>query len=62
MAKGFNDALPLSTFHPVDEIKSIDDYNKLSSIYKELPKDPEDIYNGFSNISNELGLFTKKRR
>ena len=44
------------------EIKTIDDYNKLSSIYKELPKDPEDIYNGFTNISNELGLITKKRR
>jgi superfamily II DNA or RNA helicase len=44
------------------EIKTIDDYNKLSSIYKELPKDPEDIYNGFTNISNELGLIIKKRR
>ena len=44
------------------EIKTIDDYNKLSSIYKELPKDPEDFYNGFTNISNELGLFIKRRR
>lgn len=44
------------------EIKSIEDYNKLSSIYKELPKDPEDFYNGFTNISNELDLFNKRRR
>jgi len=27
LAKGFNDALPLSTFHPISELKSIDNLN-----------------------------------
>jgi predicted helicase len=44
------------------EVKSIDDYKKLLSIYNELPKDPEDFYNDFSNFSNELGLITKIKR
>jgi len=44
------------------EIKSIDDYNKYSMIYEELPKDPEDFYNDFTNISNELGFISNKKR
>ena len=44
------------------EIKSIEDYIIISSINKEFPKDPEDFYNDFSNISRELGLFIKRRR
>jgi len=43
------------------EVKSIKDYNDLSNIYKELPKDPEDFYNNFSNILNELGLLKARR-
>ncbi len=44
------------------QIKSIDDYNKLSIIFEELPKDPQDFYNDFSNISNELCLISNKKR
>ena len=43
-------------------IKTIEDYNKLSLIHIELPKDPEDFYNSFSNIANELQLFNNKKR
>jgi hypothetical protein len=39
------------------EVKTIEDYNRLSLIHKTLPKDPEDFYNAFSNIANELQLF-----
>ena len=45
-----------------NQIKTIEDYKRLSLIHIELPKDPEDFYNAFSNISNELQLFTKQRR
>jgi len=39
------------------EIKSIEDYRNLSStIYNELPRDPEDFYSNFTNIINELEL------
>jgi hypothetical protein len=44
------------------KIKTIEDYNKLSLIHIELPKDPEDFYNSFSNIANELQLFNNKKR
>jgi predicted helicase len=44
------------------EVKTIEDYNKLSLIHKTLPKDPEDFYNAFSNIANELQLFNNKKR
>jgi hypothetical protein len=44
------------------EIKSVEDYKRISSIFQEFPKDPEDFYNAFSNISHELGLFIKRRR
>ena len=43
-------------------IKTIEDYNRLSLIHIELPKDPEDFYNAFSNIANELQLFNYKKR
>jgi len=44
------------------EINSIDDYNKLSMIYEELPKDPQDFYNDFTNIPNELKFKLNKKR
>jgi len=44
------------------EVKSIEDYKRLLSIHNELPKDPEDFYNDFSNFSNELGLINKIKR
>jgi len=44
------------------EINSIDDYNKFSMIYEELPIDPEDFYNNFNNISNEIGFKSNKKR
>jgi predicted helicase len=43
------------------EIRTLDDYNKFIKIYNELPKDPEDFYNDFSNISNELLLIFTNR-
>jgi predicted helicase len=44
------------------EINSIDDYNKFSMIYEELPIDPEDFYNNFNNISNEIGFKSNKKK
>ena len=43
-------------------IIKIEDYKRLSLIHIELPKDPEDFYNAFSNIANELQLFNYKKR
>jgi superfamily II DNA or RNA helicase len=44
------------------EIKSIEDYNRLALIYEELPIDPQDFYNNFSNIISELDLIPKIKR
>lgn len=47
------------------EIQTIKDYNDAINIYKELPKDPEDFYNDFSNIEYELqsdSIRTRRRR
>jgi len=38
------------------KIQTIKDYNEAINIYEELPKDPEDFYNDFSNINYELQL------
>jgi predicted helicase len=42
-------------------IKSLEEYNKLTNKYNFLPKNPEDFYNEFSNISYELE-FNKRRK
>ena len=42
-------------------IDSIESYNETANIYKELPKDPDDIYINFTNIKNELNITTKNR-
>lgn len=42
-------------------VKSVDIYNKLCSEYAQLPKEPSELYLGFSNICNELGLFSRRR-
>jgi len=44
------------------EIDTIEKYNYYSDIYKELPKDPEDIYKDFTNISQELNITMIRRR
>jgi len=44
------------------EIKTSDDYKKLTLIYEELPIDPEDFYNNFSTISNELSFIIPKNK
>lgn len=44
------------------EIKTVEDYKKLSFIFKELPKNPEDFYNDFSNIESELSIIKIRRR
>lgn len=36
------------------EIKNLEEYIEATKIYPELPKDPEDFYNDFSNIEYEL--------
>lgn len=43
-------------------VKSLDNYKNLCKIYKKLPKNPEDFYIGFTNISCELGLYIKRRK
>ena len=42
------------TFCTEKEIDNIDKYNEYTDIYPQLPKDPEDFYNDFSNHQNEL--------
>ena len=42
-------------------IESIDMYNKLCEDYSQLPKEPSELYLGFTNICNELELFNKRR-
>lgn len=44
------------------EIKTFDDYNHATEIFKELPKDPEDFYNEFSNIDYELQTVSMRPR
>ena len=47
------------------EIQTVKDYNEAINIYKELPKDPQDFYNDFSNIEYELQsdlIRTRRRR
>ena len=47
------------------EIQTVKDYNEAINIYKELPKDPQDFYNDFSNIEYELqsdSIRTRRRR
>ena len=42
-------------------VKSVDMYNKLCEEYHQLPKEPSELYLGFTNICNELGLFSRRR-
>ena len=42
-------------------VKSVDDYNKLCMEYHELSREPSELYLGFTNICNELGLFSRRR-
>jgi predicted helicase len=42
-------------------IKSLEDYNNNCKIYNELPANPSNFYNNFTNIENELGLIRNRR-
>ena len=42
-------------------VKSVDMYNKLCKEYSQLPREPSELYLGFTNICNELGLFSRRR-
>jgi superfamily II DNA or RNA helicase len=42
------------------QILSIDDYYKQCEIYNQLPKEPANFYNNFSNILNELNLNNRR--
>ena len=42
-------------------VKSVDNYNKLCMEYHQLPREPSELYLGFTNICNELGLFSRRR-
>ena len=42
------------------EINNIDKYNEYTDIYPQLPKDPDDFYKDFTNLSNELNYDNKK--
>jgi len=44
------------------EITTLSEYLEATKIYPELPKDPEDFYNDFSNIEYELGRKLNNRR
>jgi predicted helicase len=41
---------------------SLDSYYECCEIYQELPKEPADFYRDFTNISNEIGFYQKRRR
>ena len=41
---------------------SLDSYYDCCEIYQELPKEPADFYRDFTNISNEIGFYQKRRR
>uniref|UniRef100_A0A6C0CDT4 Helicase ATP-binding domain-containing protein n=1 Tax=viral metagenome TaxID=1070528 RepID=A0A6C0CDT4_9ZZZZ len=43
-------------------INTIEKYNEYSSIYKELPKDPDDFYRDFTNINEELKIKINNKR
>lgn len=49
------------TFCKEKNITSVDMYNKLCVAYPKLPKEPCELYIGFTNIGNELGLFNRRR-
>ena len=42
-------------------VKSVDNYNKLCMEYHQLPREPSELYLGFTSICNELGLFSRRR-
>ena len=44
------------------DVKSTDDYKNLLLKFNELPKNPEDFYNDFTNIDNELSIIKIRRR
>ena len=45
-----------------NNVKTLDDYNNLCNINKQLPKYPNEFYNNFTNIIFELNLNIKRRR
>lgn len=49
------------TFCKEKNVKSVDMYNKLCQQYPQLPREPSELYLGFTNICNELGLFSIRR-
>ena len=71
--KGWNDFLGIDTKHFIQNkkewitfckeknITSVVMYNKLCVVYPQLPKEPCELYIGFTNIGNELGLFNRRR-
>ena len=44
------------------DVKSTEDYKNLLLKFNELPKNPEDFYNDFTNIDNELSIIKIRRR
>ena len=42
-------------------VKSVEMYKKLCEEYPQLPREPSELYLGFTNIGNELGLFSRRR-
>ena len=42
-------------------VKSVDMYNIICEEYSQLPREPSELYLGFTNICNELGLFNRRR-
>ena len=45
-----------------NNVKSLEEYNKLCKLYDVLPMNPADFYIGFVSIPIELGLYTKRRK
>ncbi len=49
------------TFCQEKKVNSVSMYNDLCKKYIQLPNEPIELYIGFTNIGNELGLFSKRR-
>ena len=43
-------------------ILCLEDYKKMCEIYDELPIDPSEYYNGFTNIINELDIYERRKK
>lgn len=49
------------TFCKNNNVKSLDNYYNLCKIHNNLPRMPNEFYNNFTNMGNELNWYTRRR-